>query len=142
MRPDKSGILATMYPPTDEFGGRFNASIHVTDKKLAGDIRDIDSKLNSMIAMLIEEGVAEIRIVFSPLRRGDPMILFKNGQVHMGVILPPTSRDAYEELNFVSRNEPIAGYYTGLRGEDDGKAKTTKEIEALLRQRLLPGKAP
>lgn len=114
-RPDKSGLLATFYPPVEgqPFIGRFNASIHVIDEKLSGIILDVDSKLNRMIAMLLEEGCAEIRVVFSPVTRGERMYQLKDGKVYVGLILPPTARDEYEELNFVVRNEPVAAFHTG-----------------------------
>lgn len=114
-RPDKSGILATMYPPTEE-GGIFNLTLHVIDAKKSGAVTDLDSKLNRMVMMAMEVGCKDIKIVVAPVRAGNPMIHFKDGKIYKGVLLPPP-KGAFEDLSFATSNPPVGLYRTGERDE-------------------------
>lgn len=112
-RPDKSGILATFYPPT-EAGGKFNATLHITDQKKSGAVTDLDSKLNRMVMMITDVGCRDIKIVIAPVKAGDPMIHFKGGLIYKGVILP-APKGAFEDLSFATSNPPVGMYKTGER---------------------------
>jgi hypothetical protein len=112
MRPDLSGILITLYPPNEGSSAPFNASIHITNPALAGNVDDPTSRLAFMLAQLIDRGCGEIRIVLStPPKPGNPILLFKGGEVYAGILIPADKGD-YEGLNFACQDEPIGQYIT------------------------------
>lgn len=112
-RPDKSGVLCTLYPPT-ESGGPFNATLHVFDATKSGAATDPDSPLARLIHHLIEEGCNEIRVCLSPAKPGSKLLHFRDGMVRQGKILP-AGKDGFENLSFMVQNKPVGSYYVAER---------------------------
>jgi len=131
LRPDKSGVLVTLYPPHDysdeqinydpnEMSSPFSATIHVTDDDLAGDLADPDSKIGVMLNVIVGLGCNDIRIMDSPARAGQRVVHMHNGNVRLGR-LRRSSKYGYEELVFHTEEPPIGRYITVERGSDEEK---------------------
>jgi hypothetical protein len=132
IRPDRSGILITLYPPHDyskekigynpnTMTSKYCATIHITDPELAGEIDDPDSKIGFVLSVLTGEGCNDIRIVKSPCRPGSKIVHMHNGVVRNGRILKP-GRDGFEELKFATDSRIAGRYLTVERGSNEEAA--------------------
>ena len=117
MRPNESGILATIYPDDDD-PTRAQATLHVIDPKKAGKFDDPTSLLHSMIQDLLTRDLAvstsgrvanvtTVIVVLDGLRAGKPMLYFRDGEIHYGKILPSKG---YEDFNFIAEDKRVGSY--------------------------------
>jgi len=118
LRPDRAGLLVTLYPPFNynlaqlgydpgPMNSRYSATIHVTDPAKAGELGDENSKIRQVINFLTQDECNDIRIV---TMGSDKIIHLHNGFVRQGRIVKSDRKDGYEELNFVTINPPVGQY--------------------------------
>lgn len=105
-RPNNNGLLVTPY--TD------GITIIITDVEKAGDIQDINSNLNKMLAILFDQTqLPNLQVRIWNYANGRTL-LFKDGKLWIGQILPQEKRD-YEGLSFEIEEKPIAAFRMGER---------------------------
>lgn len=99
-RPDKSGVLTTMYL----VDGQTIASVHVTNTDKAGKALD-EGFTYETTKHLLELGVAEIKMVLP----SGAVFIYKEGKIHRGHLIPPEKGD-YEGLSYEALLKPIGTY--------------------------------
>jgi len=109
-RPDKSGVLVSIYPNGDWEPGQdiksIAATITLIDPTKSGDIDDPNSNIQRLLRILIEDGVDNIRII-----NKDKILYLTGGAIRRGEIVKrPKSPDSYESLDFVVFDPPVGKY--------------------------------
>lgn len=103
-RPDKTGLLATVYPGEQT---KFSMTIMLFDPDKAGQLSDQNSPLQRMVQEAILHEILDVRIV-NPHNR--VVLHFLNGTIYRGELHKPSSP---ESLEFVTFNPPLGFFSLG-----------------------------
>lgn len=98
LKPNRSGILITVYPAEDN-SGKPVATVNIFDES-----KTTDFKIKEVVVQLLMLGCIEVRQIHIQRMTGR---MFKNGNVYECKMLPP---EGYESLTFEMNDQPIGRY--------------------------------
>ena len=108
MRPDSSGLLVSVYGPTENAPETpLSATVVITDFDRCGNLQQGNMKL--LTDGLLDSGFDDIRIVSFETK---VVIHIYAGAIYRGQLRSPdkTDADRFESLNFETYNPPIGKY--------------------------------